>query len=144
MAFSKRERVEVAYWGKRQYELVGLLAYTLKTTAGRMQSATMRDREKHETYESTKQRGERQHVGSSCHRSVGRESKARGKREREGGHCCLPFSKARKEYSCIDSGAGGHKLRYEWEGEKGRAGVRHILPATGPRGVVGRRSPINS
>ena len=53
------------------------------------------------------------------------------------------FGEAKREQSYIDSGAGRHKLLYESKGQKGRAGVRNVLPATDPRGIIGRRSPIN-
>jgi hypothetical protein len=61
----------------------------------------------------------------------------------EGAGNTREFGEAKREQSYIDSGAGRHKLLYESKGQKGRAGVRNVLPATDPRGIIGRRSPIN-
>jgi hypothetical protein len=48
---------------------------------------------------------------------------------------------AKRKHSYVHSKAGRHKLLYAREGKKKRAGVRNVLPATDPHGVVGRRSP---
>ena len=103
----------------------------------------------HESEDKTRRRSTHgSRSGGTLSRRVGLSSekeheKTYGRRDRARGNRCLPFGEARRRCLYIASGVGRHKLRYESEGEKGRKGVKNVLPATDPRGIVEKGEPVS-